>query len=152
MIILGTIVAGMAGTALMTLVMALIQHTGWARADMIRALGSSITGSYERSLVPGLMTHFASGIVFAFPYVLVLGGLDLSSHAGTIGVGALIGFVHGFVMSFILVAAVAEKHPLPQFQEAGFEVAAAHILGHIAYGVGVGATVAFLDIHFDFRF
>ena len=61
------------------------------------------------------MIHVASGVAFAFPYVIVLTGLNLPI-AGTIGLGALIGFVHGFVMSFLLIAAVAEKHPLEQFQ------------------------------------
>ena len=152
MSILETIIAGMAGTALMTLLMTFVHHAGWARADMIRALGSSVTGSYERSLVPGLMIHFASGVIFAFPYVLVLSGLDLPSAWGMIGVGVLIGFVHGFVMSFLLVAAVAEKHPLEQFQEAGFGVAVVHVLGHIGYGVGVATTATLLSIDFGFRF
>ena len=150
--ILGTIAAGLVGTALMTLSMTVVHHVQWARADMIRALGGLISGSYERALVPGLLVHFASGIFFAFPYAIVLSGLHLPSIAGTIALGALIGFVHGFVMSFLLIAAVAERHPLPQFQEAGFEVAAAHVLGHVVYGVGVAAVVATLDVDFGFRF
>ncbi len=152
MSILETIVAGVAGTALMTLLMMVITHVGWARADMIRALGSLVTKSYERSLAPGLLIHFASGIIFAFPYVLVLGGIDLPSAGAVIGVGALVGFVHGFVMSFLLIAAVAEKHPLQQFQDAGFGVAAAHVLGHVGYGVGVAAAAAGMAIDFGFRF
>ena len=151
MSILGTIAAGLAGTALMTLLMTVIHHTGWARADMIRALGSTVTGTYSGSLLPGLFIHFAFGIVFALPYVIVLSGLALPTIWAAIGVGALLGFVHGFVMSFILIAAVAEKHPLEQFQEAGFEVAAAHILGHIGYGIGVAATAVSLGIDFGFR-
>ncbi len=152
MSIVETIFAGLAGTALMTLLMTVIHRTGLAQADMIRALGALITRSYERSLVPGLLIHFASGAVFAFPYVFVLGGLDLPSTAATIGLGALIGFVHGFVMSFILVAAVSEEHPVEQFREAGFEVAAVHVLGHVAYGVGVATVAGLLAIDFGFRF
>ena len=150
--ILQTIVAGLAGTALMTLSMTVIHRAGWAKADMIRALGSLVTRSYDRSLVPGILIHFASGSIFAFPYALVLGGLELPSTAAIIGLGALIGFVHGFVMSFILVAAVSEEHPVEQFREAGFEVAAAHVLGHVVYGVGVAAAAAMLAIDFGFRF
>ena len=150
--ILETIVAGVAGTVLMTLLMTLIHRAAWARADMIRALGSLITKSYERSLVPGLLIHFASGAIFAFPYVIVLGGLNLPSFVATIGLGAVIGFVHGFVMSFILIAAVSEKHPVEQFHEAGFEVAAAHVLGHVAYGVGVASVAAAFAIDFGIRF
>jgi uncharacterized membrane protein YagU involved in acid resistance len=150
--ILETVLAGLAGTLVMTLLMSLVHHQGWARADMIRALGSCVTGTYERSILPGLLIHFALGILFAFPYVVVLGGLHMPSAAGIIGLGALIGFVHGFVMSFILVAAVAEKHPVEQFQDAGFEVAAAHVFGHVAYGAAVATVAALLSIDFGFRF
>ena len=150
--IIETIIAGMVGTMFMTLVMTFVHERKWARADMIRALGSRVTGKYEGSLGPGLLIHFASGVVFAFPYVFVLGGLDLPSSAAMIVLGAVIGFVHGFVMSFILVAAVAEKHPIEQFQEAGFEVAAAHILGHVCYGVGVAIAATLLRIDVGFRF
>lgn len=150
--VLETILAGVAGTVLMTLLMTFINHVGWANGDMIRALGSAVTRSYDNSFIQGLFIHFASGITFAFPYVFVIGGLGLQSLAAMIAIGGLIGVVHGFVMSFVLVAAVAEKHPLPQFQEAGFEVAAVHVVGHIVYGIGVGAVVALLSIDFGFRF
>ncbi|MFQ5510680.1 MAG: hypothetical protein ACE5EO_02425 [Candidatus Krumholzibacteriia bacterium] len=150
--ILETIIAGLGGTALMTLLMTIIHRSGWARADMIRALGSLITRSYSGSLPPGVLLHSAAGAILAFPYALVLGGLDVSSTAAMIGLGALIGFVHGFVMGFILVAAVSENHPVKQFQEAGFEVAAAHVLGHLAYGIGVGAIIGLMSIDLGFRF
>lgn len=36
------------------------------------------------------------------------------------------------------MALVAERHPVEKFRRAGPEVAAAHIVGHVAYGLGVG--------------
>lgn len=150
--ILETVIAGVIGTGLMTFAMLFIHESGWARADMIRALGASVTKSYERSLTPGLLIHITSGVLFAFPYVFVIGGLDLVSIGAKVATGALIGFVHGFAMSFILIGVVAERHPLKQFQTAGFAVAAAHILGHVAYGIGVAATATLLGIDFGFRF
>lgn len=150
--ILETIVAGIVGTALMTALMTLVNHSGWARADMIRALGSLATRSYENSVLPGLVMHFAAGAILAFPYVFILSGLSLPAAAGSIAIGGLMGFVHGFVMSFILVAMVAEQHPVEQFQDAGFEVAAAHVIGHVTYGIGVAATTVLFAIDFGFRF
>ncbi len=41
-------------------------------------------------------------------------------------------------------AIVSDKHPLEEFRGADFEVAVAHIVGHVAYGVGVGLVVAVL--------
>lgn len=152
MMILGTILAGVTGTVMMTLSMATIHHAGWARANMVRALGSRITGKWEGAIKIGLIFHLTTGIIFAFPYVLVLGGVDFPSNILRIVIGAVLGFIHGFVMSFILVAAVAEKHPIEQFQDAGFEVAAAHVLGHIAYGVGVALITSLLGLDLGFHF
>jgi hypothetical protein len=50
----------------------------------------------------------------------------------------LIGFLHGFVVFFLLINMVAEHHPLPEFREVGVGVAAAHLVGHIIYGLVVG--------------
>lgn len=147
-----TVLAGIVGTGLMSLLMTVIHRSGWANADMIRALGGIVTRSYEQALGPGLLLHFVTGAFFAFPYAFVITGLGFDTVAADASLGGLIGFVHGFVMSFLLVAAVAERHPVQQFREAGFEVAAAHVLGHVAYGVGVGATIGIFHVSFGFRF
>ncbi|MDH3217246.1 MAG: hypothetical protein OEN01_13335 [Candidatus Krumholzibacteria bacterium] len=152
MTIFETILAGIVGTVGMTLLMTLIHRAGWANADMIRALGSCLTRSYDNALKPGLLMHFASGALFAFPYALVISGVALQSIAAAVGLGLLMGFVHGFVISFVMVAVVSDKHPVPRFQTAGFEVAAAHVVGHMAYGAGVGAMIGLLGISFGFRF
>jgi uncharacterized membrane protein YagU involved in acid resistance len=149
--ILATILAGLTGTVMMTLSMASIHHAGWARANMVRALGSRVTGKWEGAIKVGLVLHLTAGILFAFPYVFVISGVGPISTAQTILMGAVLGFVHGFVMSFILVAAVAEKHPIEYFRTAGFEVAAAHVFGHIAYGVGVALITSLMSIDFGIR-
>ena len=61
------------------------------------------------------------------------------------------GFVHGFVISFVLIAVVAGRHPVEQFRSAGFEVAAAHIVGHVAYGLGVGLVAGLASLDWGFR-
>jgi hypothetical protein len=60
--------------------------------------------------------------------------------------GAVVGLIHGIVVSFILLAVVRDLHPLDQFRKAGLEVALAHIAGHVGYGFCVGAAIGFLDI------
>jgi hypothetical protein len=49
-------------------------------------------------------------------------------------------------MSFVLMAVVAERHPVERFRSAGPEVGAAHILGHVAYGLGVGLMAWLLGV------
>jgi hypothetical protein len=58
----------------------------------------------------------------------------------------MIGLFHGVAFAFVLVISVAEHHPLEQFRDAGFEVAIAHLAGHIIYGLIVGTMVGILGI------
>jgi hypothetical protein len=149
---LGTIVAGVTGTTLMTLVLTFIHSSGWANADMIRAVGSIITRRYENALLPGLFAHYLAGCVFAFPYVIIMRGTGVAPAIAMPGLGLLLGTFHGVVMSYVMLALVAENHPVERFRHPGFEVAAAHFVAHVAYGLGVGAVVALLGIDFGIRF
>lgn len=136
-----TVVAGIAGTAGMSLAMWIITKSGIANAAMIRAIGSMFTNSYDDSFGPGLVVHFISGIFFAFLYVILISILAPTSVAATIATGAMIGVFHGVAFGFLLVITVAEHHPLEQFRSAGFEVAIAHFVGHVIYGLIVGLVV-----------
>lgn len=136
-----TIVAGIVGTAGMSLTMWLITKSGIANAGMIRAIGSLFTKSYDNSFNPGIVIHFISGILFAFLYVILISIFAPTSLVAAIGTGAMIGVFHGVAFAFLLVIMVAEHHPIEQFRAAGFEVAIAHLVGHIIYGILVGLVV-----------
>jgi hypothetical protein len=146
-LLLEVIFAGLAGTVAMTLLMGLIGRAGLAEADMIRAIGSVFTGSLDRSLLVGVTLYTLGGIVFALLYALVLSFIPIEGFWPTFGVSTLLGFVHGFVMSFLLVVTVAEHHPVERFRDAGFSVAFAHLLGHVAYGAAVGAVLGAIGLN-----
>ncbi len=136
-----TVLAGIVGTAGMSLAMWIITKSGIANASMIRAIGSMFTKSYDNSFRPGLIVHFISGILFAFLYVILISLFAPTSLAASIGAGAMIGVFHGVAFGFLLVVTVAEHHPLEQYRNAGFEVAIAHFAGHVIYGILVGLVV-----------
>jgi uncharacterized membrane protein YagU involved in acid resistance len=138
--------AGLVGTLGMSLLMWFIHRSGIANADMIRAIGSMFTRSYENAFTPGLTIHFIVGSIIAFFYVLLINLFSPTTHIYSALAGAMIGLFHGVAFSFLLVISVAEHHPLEQFREAGFEVAIAHLAGHIVYGLIVGIIVGFLAI------
>jgi len=140
------IMAGIGGTLMMNGVMWFIHRSGWANADMVRALGSLVTRRYENSLAPGLAIHFTAGCLFAIPYLLVARTVGQASFAEVIGICGAIGLFHGASMSFVLMALVSQTHPVERFRTAGVEVAAAHVAGHLAYGIGVGIVAAALGI------
>lgn len=135
------ILAGLIGTAGMTIVLNSVTKSGVANADMVRAVGSLFTKKLENSSRVGLMVHFSSGIVFAFLYLWAMLAFNVNGFLNLTGSGALIGFIHGAVVGFLLVAAVAENHPVKEFQKAGFSVAVAHWGAHIIYGLLVGAVI-----------
>ncbi len=132
------IIAGFIATIGITSVLWLIDKAGWTKADMVRAVGSMFTKSYENALKVGLIIHFVAGIVISAVYLHILSILQLTDIVSTTFVGGVIGFVHGFAFSFVMVI-VAEQHPIKEFQGADFHVAVAHVLGHITYGLIIGA-------------
>ncbi len=142
------ILSGILGTSGMSFVMWLITRSGLANADMIRAIGSIYTRSYGNALIPGIIIHYTAGVVIAFFYAAFLSIFSLGSVGSYIGIGAMVGVFHGLVVSFLLVVLVAEYHPLEQFQKAGSEVATAHMVGHIIYGLIVGMVIGIARIKF----
>jgi hypothetical protein len=122
---------------------------GLANADMVRAIGSIYTRSYKNAFWPGVFIKFTGGAVFAVFYAIIGGVAPIHSKGGLILVMTFVGIFHGLAMSVLMSVAVAEHHPLPEFQKAGPEVILSHLAGHIVYGFSVGMLFALLhpDLH-----
>jgi hypothetical protein len=144
--LLFSIVAGVVGTGGMTFVMYLINKMGVTNARMVIAIGSILTKTRENAIRVGLIMHFTAGVIFAILYTIFFSVYGISGIWQFLGVGFGFGFIHGFVMSFILVIAVAEHHPLEEFRQAGFAVAVAHVVGHLVYGTLVGLVIGLSGI------
>ena len=137
-------IAGVFGTIGMTGLLALITRSGIANADMVRAIGSLFTRSFESSFQIGFLIDLLAGIIFAAFYIFVVVSFEVHGLLSSVGVCLLISFVHGIVVSFVLVAAVSGHHPLKQFQKAGFSVAVAHWAGHLFFGLLVGLVIGLM--------
>jgi uncharacterized membrane protein YagU involved in acid resistance len=138
--------AGLAGALAMTVVMKLVARTGWARDDMIVAVGSMFTRTRATAFAVGLILHGLSAIVFGQLYTVLLIGLELSAWPSAFFAGAGFGVFHGLVVSLALCWVVADRHPLEEFRDAGVSVAMSHFLGHVAYGVVVGIVIALAPV------
>ena len=144
--LLFSIMAGVVGTGGMTFVMYLINKMGVTNARMVIAIGSILTKTRENAIRVGLIMHFTAGVIFAILYTIFFSVYGINAIWQFVGVGFGFGFIHGFVMSFILVIAVAEHHPLEEFRQAGFAVAVAHVVGHLVYGTLVGLVIGLSGI------
>ncbi len=136
--ILTIILAGILATGVMCAVMELITRSQLANADMVRAIGSLFTKSYDNALVPGLIIQFGFGIVFGFIYFAILSFFSSGGIPSGVVIGIVAGFFHGMVVSLAIVISVAEHHPLGRFREAGITVAMSHLAGHMIYGLTLG--------------
>ena len=141
------IVAGLLGMVAMGLTMWLICRAGWAKGNMVVALGSMITRQRDHAWRTGALVHAASAFGFACLYEYAMLTLNLAHLPRALGVGAGFGVVHGLIVSLTLVWECAEQHPLPEFQEAGLAVGVSHFAGHIAYGAVVGLMIGLFAPH-----
>jgi hypothetical protein len=139
--VLTALAAGVLGGLAMEIVLWIIGRGGWARADMIVALGSLFTRSRDTAWRVGALLHLAAAIGFAVGYTLLMHSLGYTAMPWSAALGAGVGFFHGLVVSLGLVWVVAEQHPLEEFNEAGLAIGLSHIVGHVAYGIAVGFVV-----------
>ena len=146
--IIFVIISGLIATTLMSLFMELITKAGIADADMIRAVGSILTKSYEDSFQTGLIIQFGFGIFFSFIYFFIFGYFVPVNLGIAIMSGFAMGFFHGMVVSLGIVVVIAEHHPVEKFKNAGLGVAAGHVGGHIIYGLVLGAIYGMTGIGF----
>lgn len=136
-----SLVAGLLGGAAMQVAMWLITRSGWAKGDMILALGSLLTKSRANATMVGRAVHLASAVAFAFVYALLMLFAGFTALPQSLMLGIGIGFAHGMIVSLILIWVVADHHPLEEFREADLAIGLSHLVGHIAYGAFVGVAV-----------
>lgn len=139
--LLTSLVAGLLGGAMMEFVLWVIGSVGWAKADMIVALGSLITKSKDNAWRVGATVHAVAAFAFGLLYTFLITKLGFAHMPAAMMLGAGLGLVHGLIVSLTLVWVVAERHPLEEFNEASLAIGLSHIVGHVAYGLVVGFVV-----------
>ena len=133
------LLAGLLGTLIMALLQLLPAKLGWTRVDIIRAAGTYLTRDSETAFLPGMVMHFAVGIIFAylyyFAFAFVGGGLPLNALTGM-----LAGTIHGVIVMLFVTVAVLEHHPVTQYHSRSPMTAFSQILAHAVYWLVVGSV------------
>ena len=135
------VVAGLLGAGAMESTMWLLSRAGTAKGNMVVALGALLTRSRAGAARVGAVVHVISAILFSVGYSLLIERVGLTAVPSTFALGLGIGFVHGMIVSVLLVWVVAEHHPLEEFQEADLAIGLSHLAGHVAFGGVVGLVV-----------
>lgn len=128
----------------MEAVLWIIGAGGWAKANMVVALGSLITRKRDNAFRVGATIHLCAAIVFALLYATSMALLGFTRWPAAMMLGGGIGFVHGLIVSLGLVWVVAEQHPLEEYNDAGLAIGLSHLVGHVVYGLVVGFVIALL--------
>ena len=143
------IIAGLAGTAVMTVLMYMAKAMG-IPMDMPRIIGLMFTRPENKTgtYIVGTMAHFMNGVIFAIIYALLF---TVLGHAGWAW-GLVFGGVHG-VMAGLVMGMMHVVHPnmgpgkeLPDLGLFARNISpmapAGLIMLHLVYGAIVGAIYA----------
>ena len=133
--ILVPLLAGLLGTTAMSLLLQLPNWLGLPRVDLVRAMGSYVTGNRETAFMPGMAINFLIGIVFGYIYYWAF---RFTTIPLTPLHGLFAGAVHGTLIMLVVSIAVLEHHPDKRYQRRGPMTGFAQLVGHLAYGLVVG--------------
>jgi hypothetical protein len=148
-----SLLAGFAGTVLLTTLEAGAQQLHLTRMSMPYLLGAAMTPGRDRAKVIGFFAHLINGQLFALLYVAIFNATGGASALR----GAVIGVVHAAVVLLVVVPILPMIHPrmaslhqgpteLRQIEPPG--PLALHygvttplmvILAHVVFGLVVGA-------------
>ncbi len=134
-------IAGGLGALAMVLVLWVFTVSGLAKVRLVIALGALVTRSYEKAGLVGGLVHAVAGVFFGQIYTLVLLAINHPGLGTNMMWGAALGMLQGVVTSIALIAVVADAHPLEEFQQRSFAIALSHWVGHVVYGLVVGAVI-----------
>jgi uncharacterized membrane protein YagU involved in acid resistance len=131
--VLGAIIAGLAGTAVMTMLMYAAPLMGMPKMDIAGMLGSMFVSKKETATIVGLILHFMMGVVFAIIYALLW---SLGIGSPTWWWGLIFGAVHTVVI-LIMMPIMMRMHPRPPEMAGGPMVMVGQLMGHMVFGLVV---------------
>ncbi|HRI00914.1 MAG TPA: hypothetical protein PK006_07680 [Saprospiraceae bacterium] len=129
-----TILAGIIGTAIMTVVMMVAPMMGIPKMSP----PDMLSGMLGMPVFVGWIIHFMIGIMFAFAYTY----LCIFKHkVNTVWVkGAVFGII-AFVFAQIMMSVMGVIMPMPEMEGSMILTMIGSLMGHIIFGIAVAKTV-----------
>jgi len=138
-------VGGGTGAAAMYFGVGVLNALGWAKGDILLAIGDIFLHRRKNAFQLGLLLHVVTSVAFAPLYLLVLAKIGFVAFPGALMAGAFFGFFHGLFASLGLVWVASNQPMLPEFTGARLPFGVIHCAGHIAYGATVGCVIALIS-------
>lgn len=130
---IAAIIAGLVGTAAMTMLMAVAPMMGMPKMDIIGMLGSMFSANKGTATALGTIMHFMMGVVFAIIYALVW---NLLSITPTWWWGLIFGAVHTLPV-MVMMPVMMKMHPRPPAMERNILSIVGQFMGHMVFGLVV---------------
>jgi hypothetical protein len=137
-------VAGLAGALLMNLFLRWVGSAFEEPVNMVRVLGSFVTGSRETGVVAGTAIHLAFGVIFGVIYAWGLVLIGAAAFPNSFFAGLGMGFAHGLLSSYAMMFVMEEKHPIGKYRNATFSIGLLYLIAHGIYGAVMGLSVGVL--------
>ncbi|MBI3958581.1 MAG: hypothetical protein HY328_07215 [Chloroflexi bacterium] len=147
--VIGAIVAGLAGTIVMSMLMAVAPMMGMPKMDIVGILGSMF--SKQGNTMIGWVMHLIMGIIFGLIYALLWNsGIGTATLVG----GLIFGVVHWLVVGLMMggvpmmhagVKAGTVKAPgIYMMNNGGMMAFVGGLVGHAVFGLVVGLVYGLL--------
>ena len=129
-----TVLAGIIGTAIMTVVMMVAPLLGMPRMSPPNML-AEILGM---PVFVGWVMHFMIGIVFAFAYTYLC---ILKHKISNVWLKGIVFGIIAFVFAQIMMGIMGMMMPMPKMEGSMVLMAIGSLMGHIIFGMAVAKTV-----------
>ena len=131
-----SILAGVIGTALMSLIMFVAPMMGIPKMSP----PDMLAGMMGMPIIVGWVMHFMIGIIFAFAYTYLFAPKVKISNLFL--KGAVFGFVV-FIFAQIMLAIIGAMLPMSKIEGSIMLIMMGSIIGHVIYGMAVSKTVKY---------
>lgn len=129
-----TILAGIIGTAIMTIIMMIAPMMGMPKMSPPNML----SGMLGLPVFVGWLMHFMIGIIFAFAYTYLC---ILKWKIQNVYLRGVVFGIIAFIFAQIIMAIMGAMMPMPKMEGSMLLMMMGSLMGHIIFGMAVSRTV-----------
>ena len=140
-IIMAGIISGVFGALVMNFFLRWVSASFKEPVNMVKVLGSYVSGSNEHSVRTGTLIHISLGAAFGVAYAFALSLLHADRFPVALFTGFGFGFAHGLIVSYGLMFLMGENHPISRYRKSTFSIGVLYLIAHVIYGGSVGLLI-----------